>query len=278
MAHTRKEFSDTQKYQIYMLDHATCAFSGISLWLLDNGIKRNWQMDWVDHVKPSAKGGGVNIDNGVCASDFYNAKKKQNSSDNKYLVFRGKVTKNYIDTLGLPDDKLTTQLSRLSNLNKSDWFFNRTISGVFNGIDRRCYKNIVGINYTRDDEYWFKAGWKKFKTYLRLRTNESIVKRGLMKSSIPFGSDILLELESVVSEKNYLEWIELVASKYYPTSELYFKYFSPFSENKEELIETAFLNPNVNPELIKSLQEHFKYFNCQQDMMAESFSGRYKST
>ena len=276
MAHTRKEFSDIQKSQIYMLDHATCAFSGISLWLLDNGIKRNWQMDWVDHVKPSAKGGEANIDNGVCASDFFNAKKRQNSSDNKYLVFRGKVTKNYIDSFGLPEDKLISQLSRLSNLNESDWFFNRTISGVFNGIDRRCYKNIVGVNYSRDDQYWFNAGWKKFKIYLKRRTDISILERGLVKTPLSFGSDILLELEKVNSEKTYQEWIELVASKYYPTSELYFKYFSPFLENKEDLLDSATSNQNINPELIKSLQEHFKYFNSELDLMAESFSGKYK--
>ena len=66
MAHKRKEFTDNQKAEIFVRDAATCGFSGISLWFLDNGIKSNWQVDWVDHIKPSASGGGAEIENGIC--------------------------------------------------------------------------------------------------------------------------------------------------------------------------------------------------------------------
>jgi len=54
MAHKRTEFTDNQKAKIFSRDRATCAFSGISLWFLDLGIRSNWQVDWVDHILPSA--------------------------------------------------------------------------------------------------------------------------------------------------------------------------------------------------------------------------------
>ncbi len=76
-----------------------CAFSGISLWFLDNGIKSNWQVDWVDHIKPSASGGRANISNGICASNLFNAKKRDNSHDNIYFVKNGNLTEPYFSLL-----------------------------------------------------------------------------------------------------------------------------------------------------------------------------------
>ena len=56
MGHKRTEFTENQKAEIFSRDRATCAFSGISLWFLDVGIGSNWQVDWVDHILPSAAG------------------------------------------------------------------------------------------------------------------------------------------------------------------------------------------------------------------------------
>ena len=94
MAHKRIEFTEAQKALIYARDRATCAFSGLSLWLLDIGIRPNWDMDWVDHILPSASGGNASLDNGICASSTFNAKKRDNTSDNVFFVHHGAITEN----------------------------------------------------------------------------------------------------------------------------------------------------------------------------------------
>ena len=155
MPHKRKEFTEIKKAKIFVRDRATCAFSAISLWFLDNGIKSNWQVDWVDHIKPSAAGGGAEIENGVCASNLFNAKKKDNSHDNVCFVKDGMLTENYIRIFGKAPDELIERLQRLKNLQVEDWFFNRSISGIFVGYDCRCDKEFRGKDYRRTDSYWF---------------------------------------------------------------------------------------------------------------------------
>lgn len=92
----RTNFSENQKAAIYARDHATCAFSGISLWIFGYGIRPNYEMDWADHIKPSAKGGTSSLENGVCASHTFNSKKKDNGSDNVFFFQNGKITPAYI--------------------------------------------------------------------------------------------------------------------------------------------------------------------------------------
>jgi hypothetical protein len=125
MAHKRIEFTENQKAQIYSRDRATCAFSGLSLWLLDTGIRPNWDMDWVDHIRPSAAGGDASLGNGICASSTFNAKKRDNTSDNVFFVQFGNITEDYLRVFGVPPSTLIEQLDRLKNLESSDWFFNR---------------------------------------------------------------------------------------------------------------------------------------------------------
>jgi len=57
MAHIRTEFSDRQKAEIFARDRATCCFSGANLWLLDAPLRPGFQMGWVDHIRPSSRGG-----------------------------------------------------------------------------------------------------------------------------------------------------------------------------------------------------------------------------
>jgi hypothetical protein len=92
MAHKRKNFTDIQKAQIFVRDRATCCFSGANLWLLDSPLRPGIETDWVDHVLPSARGGGNDIDNGVCASRTYNSLKRHNTDDNFYLFKNGLPT------------------------------------------------------------------------------------------------------------------------------------------------------------------------------------------
>lgn len=253
MAHKRKEFTEAQKASIFERDHATCAFSGISLWLLDNGIKNNWQMDWVDHIKPSAKGGGSELENGICASDFFNSKKRSNTSDNSYLFYAGKVTKDYVKTFGKPDAKILEQLHRLQYIEPEDWYFNRCIANTFIAFDWRCTKDFDNKVYKRNDVYWFKAGWKRLQKYNRKRPSATIKERNLLPSCLPFGFSDLLKLEMIDNEVDYLNWAEEIYPAYRATFKVFYDFFQENKNDKLVLLKTAYSDELVNPDMVETL-------------------------
>lgn len=263
MAHKRKEFTENQKAEIFARDSATCAFSGISLWFLDNGIKSNWQVDWVDHIKPSASGGGADIKNGICASNFFNAKKKDNSHDNVYFVKNGNLTEHYLRTFGKAPESLIERLSRLRNLNKQDWFFNRTISCVFIGFDCRCDKEFKGKYYKRTDEYWFSSGWKRLQKYNKKKGLENLLERGLIKTPLPFGTDKLLKLEEVKTESEFAEWIEEIYPSYRESYKAFFEYFHTVRiENRKQYIMELESKTNLHPEVLEAIKAHNNVYSA----------------
>ena len=226
MGHKRQEFTENQKAEIFVRDRATCAFSGISLWFLDNGIKSNWQVDWVDHIKPSATGGRAELENGICASNLFNSKKKDNTHDNIYFVQNGKPTEHYLNIYGTPTEVLIERLKRLKKLQPEDWFFNRSISSVFVGFNCRCDKEFKELNYKRTDEYWFKSAWSRLQKYKKKRGSQSLLERGLIKKPIPFGTSELLKLEFIDNEKDFHEWIEIIYPIYRESYKAFFNYFN----------------------------------------------------
>lgn len=259
MAHIRKEFSEKQKSEIFARDRATCAFSCLSLWFLDTGIKSNWQVDWVDHILPSAAGGSNDLDNGICASNLFNSKKRNNTADNIYFVKHGQITENYIRYFGAPTDLLIEQLERLKKLEPSDWYFNRCISSIFVGFDWRCDKEFKSITLKRDDNYWFKSALKRLRKYQK-RTNQiGLIDRGLLKEDIPFGSMELLKGEIVDTDDNFYSWVESLYSMYRESYKALFLYFGEDNKAKKEIIiEQLKKIKELNPEVLKSLKLHLE--------------------
>lgn len=261
MAHKRKEFTENQKAEIFVRDKATCAFSGISLWLLDNGIKSNWQIDWVDHIKPSASGGGAVIENGICASAHFNSKKKNNAHDNIYFVREGILTEHYLEVFGTPPRELIERLKRLKKLESADWFFNRCISGIFVGYDWRCAKEFKGITYKRTDNYWFKSGWNRLQKFHKKKGTETIRDRGLVKKDVPFGTDKLLALEKIETEKVYREWLEENYASYRASYKAFFQYFNLTKvKDRPEFILELEENLLLHPEVKRAIKTHHIVF------------------
>jgi hypothetical protein len=83
---------DAVRAAVYERDKAICAFSGVSLWLLDYGALPGFPGDWPDHIRPASRGGKDTPENLVCASHFYNEKKRNNGRDNAYLFTNGRPT------------------------------------------------------------------------------------------------------------------------------------------------------------------------------------------
>ncbi|MGI9278092.1 MAG: HNH endonuclease [Endozoicomonas sp.] len=180
MAHKRLNFTEKQKAIIFKRDRATCAFSGISLWLLDSGISPNWRMDWADHIRPNAAGGTAQLENGICASCTFNAKKKDNSYDTLYFVKNGLITDDYISIFGIPSQMFLNQLDRLGRLEIIDWYFNRCLANTFIGFDWRCVSEFEQVRKKRDDHYWFGSGWKRMKRFIKQRPELTYLERNLM--------------------------------------------------------------------------------------------------
>jgi len=91
----RLEFSDKQKALIYARDKWLCAFSWKILWIFHYWCSALWDSDWVDHIKPAMKWWDNSIENWICASSFYNSKKKDNSNDNKFFFKNWKPTQDF---------------------------------------------------------------------------------------------------------------------------------------------------------------------------------------
>jgi len=204
----RTNFTDSQKAEIFARDRATCCFSGKSLWILDYQLTPLYDIDWVDHVIPCSRGGRSEIDNGVCASSFFNSKKRDNSADNVYFFEEGKPTANYFYFYGALSEQLISQLKRFSVLDVSDWWFNRSLFNVILGLRYLAEKQRFSLTPKRSDEYWFRAGWKRLKTFrslVSISALPSIEERGLALIPEDPSTRQLLAFMDKHSEKEFLE-------------------------------------------------------------------------
>jgi hypothetical protein len=257
MAHKRTEFSEAQKSIIYARDRATCAMSGISLWLLDYGIRPNWDMDWVDHIRPSASGGKADIENGVCASSAFNFKKRSNAADNVLFFHRGSITKKYILVYGEPSSDVVDRLLRLENLEPVDWFFNRCIANAFIAFNWRCRREFFGIERKRGDSYWFSAAWKRLQRFLKNKPEATISERGLVKAPPPFGAELLLKAEMARDFDSFLNWAEAVFPIYRSNYIAMYGYFSEFEGvSKPSTKPDDLVDENIHPELRAAIEAH----------------------
>jgi len=222
MAHVRTEFSDRQKAEIFARDRATCCFSGANLWLLDAPLRPGFQMDWVDHIIPSSRGGKAELSNGVCASHTFNSKKRNNSADTDYLFFEGKPSAAHFGIFGALDAAALRRLERLKRLSTFDWHFNRAVANILIGFDWRCQKQRYGIVHKRDDRYWFKAGFNRLAIFLKNDEVTSFEKRRLLTGS---SEKSWLELGQALTLNTMLEVCEEIFPVYQRNYNAWWAYF-----------------------------------------------------
>ena len=252
----RTDFSESQKADIFARDRATCAFSGISVWLFDYGVRHNYEIDWADHIKPSARGGTSSLDNGICASSLFNAKKKDNGSDNIFFFKNGRVTKAYITTFGYASDQMLADLNRRSRLEPGDWYLNRSISNVYFAFDWRCNLEFKKVDYKRDDNYWLKAAWKRHMKWQKIQPSESIQHRKLLDPNHPFGASQLLELESIRSEDHFRNWAESIWPTYRQSWKTDFDFNLAIDpEHMRSILNQASIEVDVHPDVIRGLSQ-----------------------
>ena len=253
--HRRTNFTDAQKATIYARDRATCAFSGISLWIPDRGLTPEWEEDWADHLRPSARGGLSSIDNGACVSSTFNAKKGDNARDSLCFFLEGHITRAYVSCFGLPGDEVLADLARRAALVPADWWFNRALSKALLALSWRASLALGRVPTKRDDEYWIRSALRFHARWRRLRVSGSYASRGLLPSQLPFGTDRMIALETVESEAQLREWLETLWPGYLATSRLLAGFDAlVLASERERLLDRAMLDPAVNPETVSALQ------------------------
>jgi hypothetical protein len=192
----RTNFTDAQKAEIFVRDRATCAYSGVSLWLLDSGASGYYQADWVDHVKPACGGGASSIDNGVCASWLYNYAKGHSPHAGVQLFCKGLPTVEFFRLHHVMSVEQIDHFGRFSRLNITDWFFNRALWHITLGLDWVADSKRGQVR-SRNDAYYAKAALKMISTWRKLVGRAqvtSLEKRGLATRSSSEDKAVMLTL------------------------------------------------------------------------------------
>lgn len=209
MPSQRKNFTDQQKAEIFVLDRALCSFSGKSLWLLDHGAAPS-SVDWVDHIDPAAKGGTADVSNGACSSWLYNWARRDQKNP-IYLFNRGKPTEDFFTYFGIVPETTAEHLHRFATLHWSDWYFNRAVFHVLLSAGQLGQRRLDGAPFTRNREYWAKAALRCLEKWSDgASETTSFRKRKLAPRSPWQDQQALLELTSASSvmavKKSSLIW------------------------------------------------------------------------
>jgi hypothetical protein len=184
--------TDKLRAAVFARDKGICAFSGLSLWILDQGTPI-WNHDWPDHIKPVSRGGKDTLDNLVCASFFYNRKKLNSGGDTSYFFREGRPTEQFFWVHGELTEEQGERLSRYRSLQESDWYFNRALSDLLIALNREWFS--PDQIFVRKAEYWRRAAHKKLRTWrgkVGATDADSFIRRGLVR--YPDAADIRLML------------------------------------------------------------------------------------
>jgi len=156
--------TDKLRAAAFARDKGICAFSGLSLWLLDYGTAPFGQPDWADHIRPKSRGGKDTLDNLVCASYFYNQKKLNNSGDRSYLFQNGRPTEAFFEVHGELSGSQTKTLLRHAALTESDWYFNRCLFNLRVALANQYWN----FDARRTASYWQRSAYKRLVAWRRI--------------------------------------------------------------------------------------------------------------
>ena len=250
----RTNFTEAQKAEIYVRDRATCAFSGANLWLLDSGASGDYQIDWADHVKPSAGGGALAVDNGVCASFLYNYAKSDSPYPGVQLFSKGVPTPEFFLLQHEFTPAMLARHARVSKLHISDWSFNRAIWLLCLGL---CWRTDSqrGAVRSRDDAFYAKAALKRiaaWRTLARKASVESLEDRRLTPDPLQQDQKLLLTIRTVESTDEILTLMDAVLPYHSANAAAFDRFMDELYQPTSTRSKDAFLrdlkqNPFVTP-------------------------------
>lgn len=202
----RTNFSDDQRAEIFVLDRATCSYSGRNLWIADYGIDPAYAVDWADHIVPASCGGKSVVENGAAASWLYNYL-RGNRQQRLMIFHRGLPTAEHTIHVGIIDPLVTAQLHRFRMLHISDWFLNRAMWHVWIGITFE-YERRQGLNRSRDYNYYAAASLKcltKWRQLVDKNSIRSLEQRRLVSPTAEVDQQQLLEIRHSTSTRALID-------------------------------------------------------------------------
>lgn len=180
----------------------------------------------MDHIKPAIKWWKNEIENGICASSFFNSKKKDNSFDNKFLFKNWEPTFYYYQIYWFIPNELKEHLINFNNLKTSDWYLNRAFQNLMNAID--CLNNPYNLKWLpikRNTDYWSKASYKNIISWKQKSNNENI---NWLLNRLNINIDSLWKDQKIMLDITLSTWFEDIKSiaykllPYYKNSIYYF--------------------------------------------------------
>jgi len=194
----RTNFPDAVKAEIYARDRAICAFTGLNLWLLDEGAGGFYNNCWIDHIVPATRGGKSEVDNGVATHWAYNYNKGNTIGESLYLFINGFPTYRFWEYHRLMPPEMAQMIVNNSKIQPSDYHFNQAIINLIGGV---CWLHR-GPNpkYKRDDEYRASATMRRLDKWKRAVDAEEAVsmeERNLVLDPLTPDQKLLLSLREV---------------------------------------------------------------------------------
>jgi hypothetical protein len=169
-AKARGTFSPTVKARLFAWDRAVCAFSGASLWVLDYGACSLFHEDWMDHIRPAARGGTHDVTNGICASEIANWVKGANGRANLYWFVGGRPTCHFYDAVGRVPSDIARRLRR--DVRSRDWYLNHCFRNLLWRVNNRVNRSR-DRRHTNTPGYYASAALGVLEDYRRVWANEN---------------------------------------------------------------------------------------------------------
>lgn len=202
----RTNFTDKQRAEIFLLDRATCSYSGRSLWIADYGIDPSYQIDWADHLVPASRGGKSSVENGAAAAWLYNYLR---GSDRQRLLLyhRGLPTPEHTVFNGVLQKDIADRLRKFRKLDISDWFLNRAMWHIWIGVVFE-YDRRQGFKRSRDFHYYARASLNSLTKWRRLMDQSSIAsleQRSLYPTDPEPDQLVVLQVRQATSTSSLIE-------------------------------------------------------------------------
>ena len=242
--------NDRLRAAVYARDKAVCAFSGLSLWVLDEGAVPWAQADWPDHIRPQSRGGLDTVENLVCASHFYNRKKSHNGRDNQYLFRSGRPTEMFYWSHGTLSNEQIAMLRQHAAITESDWYFNRALWNLIVAMDDQW----VGEETTRSTSFWINSAMKRLISWRKVSAGvRSFEDRGLVTN--PHEPDIKLMLALREAEIDRVRAIYRQLARHYAANATPFWRLEKARSDKVKLtiVQKALSNPLVTTPVRQAL-------------------------
>ena len=161
----RTNFPDAVKAEIYARDCAICAFTGINLWLLDEGAGGFYNDCWIDHMLPATRGGKSVVENGVATLAEYNYNKGNSIGGNIYLFLGGLPTYRFWEYHRILPIETAQMIVGNSQIESSDYQFNQAIRNLIGGTI--WLHRGPNQKYKRDDSYFAEATMRRLEKWQR---------------------------------------------------------------------------------------------------------------